>query len=581
MTRSLSPIIDRRRARDHARRAASGELLEDVRRLLLPVERARIERLEQEPLTGEEVGAALAEAIDWAEERRPEPIRRALSAPVTRALRGLATEKPEILADLLAPTITSAVLKAVRAAIEKLSQRFDHALAQSLSIEGLRWRMESRRTGMPLAEVVLLRTLVYRVEEVFLLHAETGLVLQHVAQGDVDPRGPDQVAALLSAIESFAGEAFDAGEGGLRHVAVGDVTLWLDRGPLSTVVAVVRGEASRELDEVLAGAHDRIRAGFSAALASFRGDPSPLAGARSELEACLLERRISPPRRAGRWVAILTFVAVALLALVAVRWVAARAKVAAATEALREVPGIVVLRVESAPRGGVAVEGLRDPLAEDAAAAVARRGVALEHARFAPYISLEPEIAARRARGVLDPPAGVTLALEHGALAVHGRAPRAWIARAALLSPGLVPGIDRIDMTAVASEEGPAELAAAEEAMRGVHLDFAVGQSTFRTAEGPALEAALQAFRAGQQAALETKQSLCLVITGHADARGGAEINDALKRARATRVVGALTERGIPAARTTVDVHSGASERAVTLRLEARPAGADCRRGTP
>ena len=44
-------------------------------------------------------------------------------------------------------------------------------------MQGLKWRVESIRTGRPFAEIVLMHSLLYRVEQVFLIHRETGLVL--------------------------------------------------------------------------------------------------------------------------------------------------------------------------------------------------------------------------------------------------------------------------------------------------------------------------------------------------------------------------------------------------------------------
>ena len=43
------------------------------------------------------------------------------------------------------------------------------------------------RTGRSFAEVVMLRSLVYRVEQIFLIHRETSLSLLHVG----DERGRD------------------------------------------------------------------------------------------------------------------------------------------------------------------------------------------------------------------------------------------------------------------------------------------------------------------------------------------------------------------------------------------------------
>ena len=89
----------------------------------------------------------------------------------------------------------------------------NQTLGRSFSAQGLKWRLEAWRTGKALREVVLLRTLVYRVEQVFLIHRETGLLLQHVSAG---PRrasqDADMVSGMLTAIRDFVQDSFGGKE---------------------------------------------------------------------------------------------------------------------------------------------------------------------------------------------------------------------------------------------------------------------------------------------------------------------------------------------------------------------------------
>ena len=52
---------------------------------------------------------------------------------------------------------------------ESLNQTLEH----TFSWRGLKWRFEALRTGKSFAEVVMLRSLVYRVEQLFLIHRKT------------------------------------------------------------------------------------------------------------------------------------------------------------------------------------------------------------------------------------------------------------------------------------------------------------------------------------------------------------------------------------------------------------------------
>jgi predicted ABC-class ATPase len=69
----------------------------------------------------------------------------------------------------------------------RIDKTENHSLDISISWQGVKWRLEAMRTGKPFGEVVLLHTLRYRVEQVFPIQRESGLLLLHVAAKAVTP----------------------------------------------------------------------------------------------------------------------------------------------------------------------------------------------------------------------------------------------------------------------------------------------------------------------------------------------------------------------------------------------------------
>jgi len=183
------PSARRRRLRRSPSREERAQSFEELRSVLLRPEQARIATLEHRPAVDVPgVASILPEAVALAtsEGGKEHELAIALEPTVTSAVRVVARRSPELYGEILAPTIGAAVRKAVAEAIGVLIERFNAALERSLSLRSLEWRLEAARTGRPFAEVVLLRTLRYRVEQVFLIHAPTSLVLQHC----VDPLLP-------------------------------------------------------------------------------------------------------------------------------------------------------------------------------------------------------------------------------------------------------------------------------------------------------------------------------------------------------------------------------------------------------
>ena len=83
---------------------------------------------------------------------------------------------------VIGPAIRRSISEALRALLQNLNRTLD----QSFSLKGLSWRIEAWRTGVPFHQILLRNTLIYRVEQVFLIHRDSGLLIQHLAQADVE-----------------------------------------------------------------------------------------------------------------------------------------------------------------------------------------------------------------------------------------------------------------------------------------------------------------------------------------------------------------------------------------------------------
>jgi OOP family OmpA-OmpF porin len=489
----------------------------------------------------------LPESLSQASTQRPEAMTAALEPAVTNTIRGFARRESELLGEILSPTIGAAVRVAVKDAMAALLQRFNEALERSLSLRSINWRIEARRTGRPFAEVVLLHTLLYRVEQAFLIHAGSGLILSHVVAADVPSVDPDQVAAMIDAIDSFVREGFrpQPATAHVREFAFGDLSVWIEWGPPVAVAAVVRGNAPRELKESLREVRERIALQQHDALASFVSDVAPFERARPLLESCLLEQRQRPPQLA-QWILPALIVLAAVLSMlwfVSVRH--ANAKEAREAEALRATlaaePGIVVTGVKRV-HGRYHVTGFRDPLAAQPERLTARHGLPPPVLQLAPFESLDPPLVAERARRALDPPVGVKLRLHGSTLSLAGEAPQAWIDHAHSLD-GLLAGVSHVDTSELRSRESLAQLETTADALRAIELQFALGSSELD--HGASLRKAGVLSRRLLDQARAARVGACVTVVGDADPRGSAARNSVLAYDRARVVGDALTKGGV------------------------------------
>jgi outer membrane protein OmpA-like peptidoglycan-associated protein len=383
-------------------RADASRRLAELRALLLGPEQAELERLRRRlddpDIRAEELSQLVAEAIAL-RSRRDRVLQSTLNPMVEEALRVSVERNPHLLATSLFPIIGEAVRKAVAHALRGMVESLNHILERSVSWESVKWRWEALRTGRSFGEVVLTRSLRYRVEQVFLVHRETGLLLQHVAAGNAAVQDTDLVSGMLTAVQDFVRDSFTGRSSDeLETMQVGDYTVWLQHGPLALLAAVVTGAPPPELRDFLESTLEKIHSDYGAAISQFSGDASALDATRPLLEACLLGRQgrpaaAKPPRKAAWALALLGVVVVAALVYVwdqNRRWNRYIAR-------LRTEPGIVLTSAQKS-WGAYSLTGLRDPLATDPEQLLRESGLNPDKVseRWEPYLSLDPSFALSR-----------------------------------------------------------------------------------------------------------------------------------------------------------------------------------------
>ncbi len=436
-----------------AGKGAKAEELEQLRRLLLANEQERLGDLEKAVAKGGVDAKRLSDLLPDAILLRGEGdqgLPRALAPTLEASFEDSVKRNPRTLANVIYPIIGPAIRQSIRNALTSLSEGFNEALEHSFSARGIGWRIEAWRTGRPFSEVVLLHSLVYRVEQVFLVHTQTGLLLEHVYAPSVRARDPELVSSMLAALRDFVEDSFSDGElrQQLSQVSFQELTLVVQPGPAAVVAAVVRGAPPTELRKKLEATVEQIHTERAEELAAFEGDPAPFRATVPLLEECLVEHRRE--RRRGPSRAIGLFVVGAILAVITV-WALGRARDEhrweAAVEALRGEPGLVVVDVDDAERR---VRGMRDRLSRDPSEVLAGVDFDPDEIQFewTSFASHEPQLVLAHARDILDPPDSVGTRLVSGVLYLSGRATHAWVQRATQLAPAL-QGILRVDSEAL------------------------------------------------------------------------------------------------------------------------------------
>jgi flagellar motor protein MotB len=525
----------------------------ELRELLLGEERRKLaelqQRVEAQGKNAEELAELLPEAVAL-RSGRDRQLARALAPTLESAISESVRRNPREIATAIFPVLGPAIRKALAETMSALVESINRAVEHTFSFRGLAWRIEAWRSGIPYAQIVIKHALVYRVEQVFLIHAETGLLLVHAAPPELKVADADLISGMLTAIQDFVSDSFRQQEGGrLRTFSVGELTVMVEAGPQAVLAAVVRGQPPESLLRKLQDRLETVHFQFAAAFADFAGDAAPFAPAQPLLEDCL-ETVLShqQPRAARSRLAWLRWAVPVVLLAGTLLWLAARSqrRFSAAVTRLEAEPGIQLVEARRS-RGNWHFRGLKDPLAAEPAVLLAGLGVDTVglDARWEPYLSLEPSLVTARARQALSAPPTVTLRLSGDTLYAGGTAPLAWLARAAVL-PVLPPGVSVLDLRAVDAKL-PAELVALRNQLEGWLVLFQVGSAEVGTRERATLDSVTAAFRGLRSATEKLGYRTDLALFGRTDPTGSDALNQTLSQSRVEAVRDILVSSGIPA----------------------------------
>jgi outer membrane protein OmpA-like peptidoglycan-associated protein len=212
---------------------------------------------------------------------------------------------------------------------------------------------------------------------------------------------------------------------------------------------------------------------------------------------------------------------------------------------LRDEPGIVVTQSE-ARDGKFILSGLRDPLAIEPLTLLGEAGIdpARVEAHFDPYQGLEPQFVLKRLQASLNPPPGVTLAVDGDRIVARGEASSPWIARARAAGRLLPAGTPVFDLSGIRDiSEG--SLRKLRDAIQAYSILFDNNVSLPKAGQDAVLDQI-----AGELNELATMSSDLHVVTrvtltGHSDDKGGGTSNLSLSLARAEAVRALLKKRGV------------------------------------
>ncbi|GLQ73988.1 OmpA family protein [Vibrio penaeicida] len=267
--------------------------IEELRSLVLgeQYENALNDYIDKNDETGR-VADVIVEAIKQ-RNQKDNKVTEELSPIIDSAIEVSINNNTQRFADILYPVIGAAVRKSVSATFNQLVNSLNQVLTQNFSLKSIKWRYQAWRQGISYAQFLLMKTSVFQVEQVLLIHRETGLLLNSVANEGTETSDPELVSSMLTAITDFVSDSFSSDSNDtLEGVRLGDLLLKIEVAPHVILAAAVRGIPNQLVDTTISTTVEKIEQDFSDTLVHFSGDNEEFASSAPLLESCLLKNTL-------------------------------------------------------------------------------------------------------------------------------------------------------------------------------------------------------------------------------------------------------------------------------------------------
>ena len=184
----------------------------------------------------DKIGPHLIEIIEERVEHAPDPFARSLAPIMGEAIRRQVYLSRDDIVDALYPAIGQMINRAVNEAMRDLARSIDERLKKAQP----RNPFVSARSQISEGEYQLRAAIPFHIGEIFLIHRTTGILIAHSA-GDAHINDRDLISGMLTAIRSFARDAFGQGNEELESIEYESEQIVFAVGSAAYLAAVIQG----------------------------------------------------------------------------------------------------------------------------------------------------------------------------------------------------------------------------------------------------------------------------------------------------------------------------------------------------
>ena len=279
------------------RDASSQDAFEKLKAILLEPDQRKIRQLEKELIALrnrfedkekflQALEPVIIKALDEKIAASREEMAKALAPVMGPAIKKQITEAQDEIVDALYPVIGATIRKSVTEAMKNLARTVNEKVDKALSFHFLFQKMKARFSGVSEADLLLKETLPFHIHEIFFIHHDSGLLIEHLSGNKpLSTDGQDMIAGMLTAIRDFASNAFKTDtEQDVNEIQYNDFQIILESGRKFYLAVVISGIPHKRFYSLLHKVTRDINKKYAKPLRSFEGDTAEFSGVRTILQ---------------------------------------------------------------------------------------------------------------------------------------------------------------------------------------------------------------------------------------------------------------------------------------------------------
>lgn len=223
-------------------------LLDDDRRVSTQI-KEEVENLRTQMVSPEEIDQRISPFLEnkvkYLQENFPELFGPVMADTIKQQIK----DSQDEMVDALYPIIGKLIKKFISKEMERLSEQIDRQINETFSWHAWKRRFRGWMKGESEKDRVFTDLLKAKVEEVFIVDKQSGLLAGSWSRTNLADR--DMIAGMLTAIKGFVEQAFSKGEQELETIEYDNYKLLIRNFHTYYIVVVVSGVVSAEFKSML------------------------------------------------------------------------------------------------------------------------------------------------------------------------------------------------------------------------------------------------------------------------------------------------------------------------------------------